>query len=161
VRTRACVACMAVVAAAFSVGAGSASAETINFYVPISGTVTNTCTGELVAINGTAHFKETNNSSLAGVKSQIEMNLTGVKGITPTGARYVMNQQTSGMQHAEFDPFGNAQLTMEETEILTRQGETGALLIGDDFRLHVVIHLTVSNGVVRVLKVDPPRADCR
>jgi hypothetical protein len=160
-RTRACVACMAVVAAAFSVGAGSASAETINFYVPISGTVTNTCTGELVAINGTAHFKETNNSSLAGVKSQIEMNLTGVKGTAlVTGARYVMNRQISDTQHAEFDAFGNAQITMEQTDILTRQGETGTFLVGDDFRLHVIAHLTVSKGLPRAQKFDL-RADCR
>jgi hypothetical protein len=141
-------------------GAATASAATTTFDVPVNGAVTNDCTGEAVVINGTDHMKFTDNSSLAGLKSQIEANLTGVKGVTLMGVRYVMNQQTSDMQHAEFDPSGNVQLTVEETTILTRQGEDGSLLTGDDFRLHVVTHLTVSNGITRADKQDLS-ADCR
>jgi hypothetical protein len=152
-------ACMAAIALVAGAGAPSASAATINFDVPFSGTVTNDCTGELVAITGTEHFKVTDNSTVTGLKSQIEMNLTGAKGTTVTGVRYVMNQQTSDMQHAEFDPFGNAQLTLEQTTNLTRQGEDGALVIGDDFRLHVIAHLTVVNGVPKSERNDV-RADC-
>jgi hypothetical protein len=158
-RIRSWTACMAVVAMA--TGAASASAATINFDVPVSGAVPNECTGEDVFINGTMHVKQTDNSSLTGLKSQIETNLTGVKGTgLVTGARYVMNDQTSDMQHAEFDPFGNAQITMENSTLMTRQGETGALLTGDDFRLHVLMHLTVVNGVTKADKSDL-RADCR
>jgi hypothetical protein len=152
--------CTAVAALVAVSGASSASAATINFDVPINGTVTNDCTGELITISGTQHVKATDNSSLAGIKYQIEMNLTGVKGTTLTGTRYVMNDQTSDMSHAEFDPFGNVQQTFENTTNLTRQGESGALVTGDDFRLHALAHLTVSNGVIRSEKTDL-NADCR
>src|SRR4051812_31167088 len=128
---------------------------------PLSAMVVNDCTAEWVVITGTQHVKTTDNSSLAGLKYQIESNLTGVKGITASGARYVMNDQTSDMQHAEFDPFGEAgQVTMENTTIMNRQGENGALIAGDDFRLPVVAHLTVANGVAQPDKTDL-QADCR
>lgn len=159
-RIRSWMACMAVVAATCSAGAATASAATITFDVPVSGTVLNDCTGEMIAITGTQHFKVTDNSSLTGLKSQMEMNLTGAKGTTMTGVRYVMNDQISDMQHAEFDPFGDAQLTMENSTILTRQGESGALVTGDDFRLHVLEHLTVTNGVTKSVNNDL-RAECR
>jgi hypothetical protein len=152
---------MAVVAAACGVGAASASAETINFYLPVSGTVTNDCTGEKVAINGTMHVKATDNTSPAGIKYQLEANLTGVTGTAlVTGARYVMNDQTSDMGHAEFGAFGNVQQTLETSTVLTRQGETGTFLVGDDFRLHTIAHLTMSKGVPRAEKFEL-RADCR
>jgi hypothetical protein len=149
-------ACMAVVGS----GAATASAATMTFDAPFSGLVPNDCTGETVLVTGTVHTKQTDNSSPAGIRSQMETNLTGAKGTgTVTGARYVMNDQVSDMQHAEFDPFGNAQMTMENTTNLTRLGESGALVTGDDVRLHVLAHLTISNGVLRAQKFDL-RADC-
>ena len=160
-RSRSYAACVAIAAVTAGVCASSASAETITFDVPVNGTVFNDCTAEFMLITGRQHFKVTDNSTLSGLKSQIEMNLTGVKGTgLVSGARYVMNDQISDMQHAEFDPFGNAQMTMENTTNMTRQGESGALLTGDDFRLHALAHLTVSNGVTRSQKSDL-RADCR
>lgn len=140
-------------------GVGSASAATITFDVPFSDLVPNDCTGEMMLVTGTTHVKATDNSSLGGIKAQMEMNLTGAKGTgILTGARYVMNDQISDMQHA--DVFGDAQVTVENTTILTRQGESGALLTGDDFRLHAIAHLTVTNGVTRAEKTDL-RAECR
>jgi hypothetical protein len=149
------IACMA----AAGTWAATASAATTNFDIPITGSVVSLCTGDTVLITGTMHVKATDNSSVDGLKSQMEMNLTGVKGTTVTGARYVMNDQVSDMQHADFDPFGNAQMTTENTTILTRLGESGALVTGDDFRLHVLTHLTVTNGVTRAQKSDL-RAEC-
>ena len=152
---------MAIVAVSAGAGAASASAATITEDVPIAGTVVNDCTGETIVIDGTAHLKVTDNSSEDGINSHIEMHLTGVKGIAMlTGALYVMSSETSDVQHAEFDPSGDAQLTMEESTILNRQGETGALLTGDDFRLHVIAHLTVTNGFPKASKFEL-RADCR
>jgi hypothetical protein len=153
-------AAVTVAAAVFGACATRASADTITFDVPVSGMVTNECTGELVAIAGTEHFKVTDNSSLSGIKSQMEMNLTGVKGTSLTGVRYVMNDQTSDIEHADFDPTGGAQLTMENTTIMNRQGETSGLLTGDDFRLHVLTHLTVAQGVPRADSWDL-NSDCR
>jgi hypothetical protein len=159
-RIRSLTACMVVAALTAGASASGALAATITFDLPVAGEVLNDCTGELVTINGTSHNKVTDNSSLSGLKYQIETNLTGVKGVTAAGVRYVMNDQTSEMQHAEFDALGNVQLTIEQTTILTRQGESGELLTGDDFRLHVVTHLTVANGVPRADGFDL-RADCR
>lgn len=153
-------AALALAAAVFGACATRASAETITFDVPVSGMVTNACTGELVVIDGIQHFKVTDNSSLTGIKSQIESNLTGVKGTALTGVRYVMNDQTSDMEHADFDPTGGAQLTMENTTIMNRQGQTSGLLTGDDFRLHALTHLTVANGVPRADSSDLS-SDCR
>jgi hypothetical protein len=150
---------VAIAALAACAGPPSAAAATTTFDLPIEGAVPNECTGETVLISGTQHVKVTDNSSLSGLKYQIETNLTGVKGTTPTGVRYVMNDQTSDMQHAEFDPLGSVQQNMEESTVLTRQAETGALLTGDDFRLHVLLHLTVANGVPRADQSDL-RADC-
>jgi len=152
---------MAVAAVTAGASASGALAATTTFDLPVSGAVFNDCTAEWVTINGTSHNKVTDNSSLSGIKYQLESNLTGVNGAgTVSGARYVMNDQTSEMQHAEFDPFGNVQQTMEESTTLTRQGESGTLLTGDDFRLHLLLHLTVSNGVPRADSYEL-RADCR
>jgi hypothetical protein len=161
-RIRSWTACLAAVALTVGPGVANASAETISFDTPVFGPVTNECTGDTFIVDGMAHNKVTTNSSLTGSKSQIEMNLTGVKATTVTGVRYVMNQQSSDMQHADFDPFGNAQITIEETTNLTRQGEDGALVTGDDWRLHAVAHFTIVNGVVSERRGDvrqdgPPR----
>jgi hypothetical protein len=159
-RIRSYAASVAIAAVTAGACASSASAETITFDVPFSGLVPNPCTGELMQVTGTQHFKETGSITLSGSKSQLEMNLTGAKGIgVVTGARYVMNDQTSSMDHAEFDPFGNAQMTMETSTLMNRQGESGALITGDDWRLHVLAHLTISNGVTRSNKSDI-RGDC-
>jgi hypothetical protein len=160
-RTRFLAACMAAGVVALGAGAASASADTITFDMPFSGPVTNDCTGEVIAISGTMHFKQTSNLSLTGSKVQLETNFTGAKGTTITGVRYVMNDQISDMEHTDFDPLGsNQQLTIENSTILTRQGESGALLTGDDSRLHVLTHATVVDGVAKADKFDL-RFDCQ
>jgi hypothetical protein len=140
--------------------APAASAETATFSEPFAAEVPNECTGDVFSAVGTVHMKLTSSITLTGLKSQVEMNLTGVQGTTLTGVRYVMNSQTSDMSHADFDPDGDAQQTTEQTLIMNRQGETGALLTGDDFQLHVITHLTVTNGVAKATKFDV-RGDCR
>jgi hypothetical protein len=163
-RTRFLAACMAAGVVALGAGAASASADTNTFDMPFSGPVTNDCftPGEVIAINGTTHIKQTDNATLDGIKSQIEMNTTGVTGTTVfpvAGVKYVMNDQTSDMLHADLD---DAQMTMEQTMILTRQRETTTTLPtgGDDFRLHLLIHLTVVDGVAKADKFDL-RSECQ
>src|SRR4051794_19027290 len=73
-RFRSWTACVAIAAMTAGASAASASAATTNFDLPVSGTVSNDCTGELVAIEGTSHNKVTDNSSLSGIKYQIESN---------------------------------------------------------------------------------------
>jgi hypothetical protein len=154
-RVRSWTACIAVVAAATGAGAATASAATITFDVPFTATIMSTCTGEPMIIEGTTHTKQTDNASLSTpIKSQIEINSTGVKGTTLSGVRYVMNSQYSDMQHADLD---DAQLTIQQTLNLTRQGES--FLLPDDQRVHVLTHLTVVNGVAKADKFDI-RDDC-
>jgi hypothetical protein len=164
-RVRSWTACVAVAAMMVGAAAIPAQAATTNFDLPIDGTATNSCTGEELLIEGTAHVKVTDNSTLSGIKSQIEFNLTGLKATAlVTGARYVMNQQSSAMQHEEFDALGDAQVTIEESTLMNRQQETTAGILltdpGDDFLLHSVIHLTVVNGFTKSSTFDL-RADCR
>ncbi len=156
-RIRSWTACLAVATVAGA--APNASAATITLSEPFAGVVPNDCTGEGFVAQGTVHVKSTDNSSLGGLKFQVETNLAGVKGTgLITGMRYVMTQQTSDMTHADAD---DAQITNEQTIIMTRQGETATLLTpGDDFQLHVITHLTVTNNVAKATKVDL-RADCR
>jgi hypothetical protein len=156
-------ACLAVVATAAGGGAASAWAATTQLDIPINGPLENPCVPTDVAtVTGTAHMKVTNNSSLDAVKSQIEINFTGVKVTTLTGVRYVSNTQSSDMQHFSFDPLSpNTQLSGEQTLILNRQGDTGLPVIGDDLRVHVVTHLTVNSmGVPTSQKFDL-KSECR
>lgn len=160
-RTRVFAAYMAAGAVALGAGAASAAADTITFDLPVSGETTSDCTGEVIAINGTMHVKQTNNSALGGIKSQIETNLTGVMGTTVApvaGVKYVMNDQTTDIEHADLD---NVQMTVENTTNLIRQRETTTLPTGgDDLRLHAFTHFTVVNGVAKADKIDL-RADCQ
>jgi hypothetical protein len=162
-RTRAWIACIAVAVLTSGAFAANASAA-LTFSMPVNGVVTNDCTGEEVLITGTQHFSVTDNSTLDSLKFHIESNLVGVKGTAlVTGARYVMADQTSDMEHADFDPFGDVQMTIENGTVLNRQGETGPIGPmpgGDDFQLHALAHLTVTDGVTRSQKTDL-RADCR
>ena len=162
-RTRAWTACIAV-AVSTSGALGANASAAVSFSVPVSGVVTNDCTGEEVLIEGTQHFSVSDNSTLDSLKFHVESNFVGVKGTALVGgARYVMADQTSDMGHADFDPFGDVQATTETSTVLNRQGETGPIGPmpgGDDFRLHALAHLTVTNGVIRSQKTDL-RADCR
>jgi hypothetical protein len=52
------------------------------------------------------------------------------------------------------------EITTERTHNLTRQGEDGALVDGDDYRFHSIFDMTVNaNGVVTVNKFDV-REEC-
>jgi hypothetical protein len=162
-RLRSAMACVPILVLVLGLGAARAAADTMTFDTPFEGPVVNDCTGETVVMSGTAHNKVTNNSSTSGIKSQIEYNLTGVQGTTATGVRYVMNSQTSDIEHADFDPSSNAQITMEQTINMIRQGETGTLLTttGDDFQLHVIEHLTMNANGVPTSAKDDLNATCR
>jgi len=148
-----------------AVAAAPASAETFTFSVPLTGLpVVSECTGEpIVLTKGTSHYKATSDPSDDGFKFQIESNLSGISGVGATsGARYVMQVQQSEMVHADLT---NSQTTIETTTNLTRQRESSGINLllgpGDDYRLHVITHLTVNaNGVPTAEKLET-RADCR
>ncbi len=72
-----------------------------------------------------------------------------------------MTSQTTDMQHEVAEPCGNVQITVEETINLTRRGESGLLVVGDDLRLHAVTHLTVNANGVPTSQKNDLRSECR
>jgi hypothetical protein len=150
---------MGLAIATMAAAAPSASAETVTFSTPFAGDVVNTCTLEDVAITGTLHMKDTANITLDSTKTQLEINTTNVSGTTPLGVKYTMNSQYSEIQHASGD---DAQQTVEQTLNMTRQGEMGTFLPGpgDDLRVHMLVHITTTNGVPTAT-TDNFRSDCR
>jgi hypothetical protein len=156
-------ACLASIIGGAGLVAGSASAATtISGSDPFGGTVDNTCTGDMVVVQGTAHFKFTFNSTATGGQTEGEMNLTGVTGTAPlSGARYVMNTQSSDVSHFSFDPLGHDVEQVEMDQILNRLGNDGLFVLGDDLYVRVLAHLTVNaNGVPTVDRYDVS-GDCR
>jgi hypothetical protein len=138
------------------------AATTITGSDPVSGTVENTCTGDTVVIQGTSHFKFTFNSTSTGGQTEAEMNLTGVSGTAPlSGARYVMNTQSSEVSHFSFDPTGHDVEQVEMDQLLNRLGNGGQFVLGDDLYVRVLAHLTVNaNGVPTVDRYSVS-GDCR
>jgi|SRR5919108_2380185 hypothetical protein len=144
--------------ATLAVAAPGASAETVTFSEPFEVTVLNNClvVPEPVLIQGTLHIKSTGTLTLDGLKSQVEVNTSGVTGTAPFDVKYTMNSQSSDMQHASDD---DAQQTFEQTLNMTRQGETGTFVMGDDARFHMIVHLTTVNNVTKASQLEI-RDDC-
>lgn len=145
------------------VAVASASAETtLNQSIPFTAVAYNGCTDELVAVEGNLHT--TSRMTLSGDRVHIGVtsHFTGVKGTTVTGARYTMmdveNQQTNFSTDIDFAP---SEFTSERTMNLTRLGEDGTFVDGDDLRFHLIAHMTANaNGLVTADKLDA-RTDCR
>jgi len=69
-----------------------------------------------------------------------------VKAVTLMGVRYVVPAQTSEQLISDQD-FAPSTGTFEETEQFVRQPEDGTLIMGDDFYMRMMFHVTVNaNG---------------
>jgi len=151
---------LGIVAAALVVPAAVLAETIVNQTVPFSGSAFNSCTDELVAITGNLHTTTRTTVSGNRIHIGVTVHMTGVKGTTLEGARYaemdVQNQETNFSTDS-----APAEFTSERTMILTRLGEDGRFVAGDDFHLHVIAHMTVNaNGIVTVDKTDTS-IDCR
>ncbi|MDQ3379965.1 MAG: hypothetical protein M3546_06545 [Actinomycetota bacterium] len=140
--------------------ATAAAGTTLNQSIPFTSVAYNSCTEEFVAVEGNLHT--TSRVTLSGDRVHIGVtsHFTGVKGTTTSGARYTMmdveNQQTNFSTN-----FAPSEFTAERTMNLTRLGEDGTFVDGDDLRVHVIAHMTVNaNGFVTADKLDA-RSDCR
>lgn len=95
---RRCCAPVAATLGLLAMGAAPALATATSTNTPLSGTVTNTCNGDVVTFNGTAHIvlETTNNTTQASVHEDL-VNASGVG--APSGDRYrlvtVGNAETS------------------------------------------------------------------
>jgi hypothetical protein len=162
-KIRSLAACLASAAAVAGLAAAdAAAATTLTGSDPVSGMVTNTCTGDGVLIQGTSHFKFTFNDTSTGGQTEVEMNLTGVSGVAPlSGARYVMNTQSSEVSHFSFDPTGHDVEQVEMDQLLNRQGNDGTFVLGDDLYVRVLAHLTVNANGVPTVDRYAVSGDCR
>jgi hypothetical protein len=144
--------------------AAAAFAETIvNQKMQFTGASINECPDpdELVLVEGTIHT--TSHVTVSGNRTHtsVDVHTTGVQGTAlVTGARYVemeINNQQENVS-SDFTPF---EFTSERTHNLTRLGEDGTFELGDDLRVHHIIHMTVNaNGILTADK-DEITIECR
>ena len=140
--------------------AATAFAETIlNQTIPYSAMTFNTCTDELVFVEGSLHTTMRLGTSGDRTHEGVHVQSTGVQGTTLAGARYVeMEIQNQQFNYTGLAPF---EFTDERTHNLTRLGEDGSFVEGDDLRFHSIIHITVNaNGILTVDKSEFS-SDCR
>jgi len=132
----------------------------IDAHVPFTFADFNPCTGEAFSGPGFIHMK-IYLTSAPNFHISIEENLEDVKGVTLTGVRYVVPEQTSEQLIADQD-FAPASVTFEETEQFVRQAEDGTLIMGDDFYLRMMFHSTVNaNGDATASVSNVAAAPCK
>ena len=147
-------------AAALVVSAAALAETIVNQTLPFSGTAFNSCTDELVMVTGNIHTTTRVTVSGSRIHEGVTVHITGVKGTTLAGATYVETDVTNQETNFSTD-LAPSEFTSERTMNLTRLGEDGTFVAGDDLRVHVIAHMTVNaNGVVTVDK-DDASVDCR
>jgi hypothetical protein len=129
---------------------------TFNSNEPYMETAFNSCTEESVDLEGTVHtvvrFSVSNGRTHMGGSSSF----SALKGIAlPSGARYVETKIENLGGNFDSDDFAPAETTTETIQILTRLGEDGTFVDGDDLRVHISAHMTVNaNGTVTADHTD-------
>ena len=136
------------------------AATTVNQTIPVATGAYNSCTDELVAVEGNLHTTSRTTVSGGRVHIGVTYHFTGVNGTTPLGARYVMMDVQNYQTNFSTD-FAPSEETAQRTMNLTRLGEDGSFVDGDDLRVHVIAHVTVNpNGLITADKTEA-RVDCR
>ena len=141
--------------AALALPASRADAEplVLDTHQPFTMLFFNPCKGELFAGTGFLHMKTTL-ATAPNIHVSVEENFEGVNGVTMSGIRYVIPQQTSSHTILDSDFVPN-NATAEEMLQLIRQAEDGSLITGDDFFLRIKLHVTVNaNGDATANFVD-------
>jgi hypothetical protein len=118
------------------------------------------CTEEAFSGTGTLHFLMSENLSTSGViQSHLDTRLDGLKAVTVTGKRYVV-QDTFNW---EFVIHGDgAEDTFDITAHFVRVGEDGSFVLGDDFYEYLRTHITANaNGMVTAFYVNTNDMPCQ
>jgi hypothetical protein len=128
---------------------------TFNTTEPYSETAENTCTGDFVQLMGTMHTVM-RMSVLDGGHTHFggSTEFGGLNGTTVDGVRYVETriENFGGSFDSDFMP---SETNTETLQILTRLGEDGSFVEGDDLRVHISAHVTVNaNGTFTVDRTD-------
>jgi hypothetical protein len=154
------------VAVLLAISGAPAAADTgftVEERVPLGGGNTNDCTGEFFAISGYFHTKVHMSVTLDGrTNVTTEFNLESVQGVAVvTGARYVETAETSTMSNSDAD--GIPQTKNYEADVrMTRLGEDGIFVAGDDSYSRILVHFTVNaNGTTTVNRADVTAISCR
>ena len=99
----------------------------------------------------------TSHVTLSGdrIHTSVDVRMTGVKGTAlVSGARYVA-MEVNNQQHSFSLDGAPTDFTDVLSHHLTRLGEHGTFIEGDDLRFHSIIHMTVNaNGVVTADKSE-------
>lgn len=140
---------IAVTVCAALVVAGRVAADTsytVVTNVPFTGTPAS-CTGELVAVQGTMFVKDHVLISGGHIHNEYTDHITDANAVgTVSGARYVLTDTTTESFNASSDTTPS-EFTSEHEMTLTRLGEDGSLATGDDLRIHLTAHGTINaNG---------------
>lgn len=155
---------LVLVVLAFSalVGATAAPGATVvNQKLPFTGTFYNECADELIAVEGTVQTTSQVTFSGDRVHTSVDVRLAGLEGTAlDSGARYTAMDVQNQQLNVDLDG-APAEFTDVRSHHLTRQGDDGTSVLGDDLRFHSIIHMTVNaNGLVTVDKSEM-RSDCR
>ena len=128
-----------------------AGAVVVTHDVLFAAVVPNTCTGEQPIFSGYIHMEE--HTSLTGA-SHTQFSVQNVKGeVTITGVRYVGTQASS--ETLKIAGPGARTETLENRFTLTRLGEDGTFIDGDDWHVKSLLKITTNaNGVVTAFQVE-------
>lgn len=145
---------------AFWAAATTLAETTVNQTFPFMATAYNECTDEFIAVEGNLHMTTRLHTSGDRLHFGMTEHMTGVKGTAMgSGARYTMMDVVNTQSNST--GFAPSESTFERTHNLTRLGEDGSFVPGDDLRVHTIVHITMNaNGVVTADKSEA-RVDCR
>jgi cyclophilin family peptidyl-prolyl cis-trans isomerase len=157
----------AVMAAAVALTAATAFAQatpvTVNERIPISGEGENPCTGETFTFEGTLHLVV--HVTYDGNESHHvinQLNLQG-RGVSPSGAKYVLGLVEHGGQNITFEDETHAEIaksnhTATSTIKVLRQGEDGTT---EDFMARFIFHVTQNANGEWTAEVLQGEAECK
>ena len=144
------------------VAAATASAGTVfNQTTPYLNTSYSMCTNEDVLVQGRMQMLIRSETSGDRQHFGADVHLTGLKGTgVISGDQYVESDVQNTQQNITFS--GPQEFTAEQTTNLTHLGETQVLGIGgDDFRYHLIVHVTLNANGVPTAQKDDSRVECR
>jgi hypothetical protein len=141
---------MALALAIPGIATGETTVHEIN--TPFALTVTNPCTGELVAIEGTLDtIMQTTPDASGGVHHKIHFGSKGTGTVLLSSTRYVFSEELN----AQLSAGGGTTLTQTINHFLTSAGAT------DNFFLKMTFHFTINGMGVPTASVDHFETGCR
>jgi hypothetical protein len=126
-----------------------ATTSTTSTRTPLGGTVGSSCAAELVDVTGSVHVVQHTTNNAQGIRQMVHLNVDGIGVGQISGEHYVFTQ-TSNEVFNRHDTSA-LEFTTTETIHVIRSGP------GDNFRLHAVIHVTITpDGTItaEVVKVE-------